>query len=90
MGRRAASREDRDEILEPPRNPSRSPRVKVFCRDRELEAQHLEMEKLAAGLYRETFGAFRRAALMGRRTSMDWPPGTYPPSSLWPVGAPAA
>jgi len=73
-----------------PRKPSRSPRVEVFCRDRELEAAHLEMKKQTAGLYREEFGAFLEAALMGRRASADWPPGTYPPSSLWPVGAPAA
>lgn len=70
-----------------PVNPARSNRVKVFCQDRELAKEHLEMVKAITGAYREALDGFWKAARKGRRSLVVWPPWTYPPSSMVPVGA---
>lgn len=70
-----------------PRNPARSPRVKVFCQDEELAREYLETVKAVTGAYREALDGFLKAAGSGRRPLVEWPPGTYPPSSMAPVGA---
>jgi len=70
-----------------PKDPSRSPRVRVFCRDAELKKAFLEGVKAIVGLYREAFDAFRRAAQKGVRALVEWPPWTCPPSSMVPVTA---
>lgn len=72
-----------------PKSPSFRPRVRVFCRDEELKAAFLETVKLVTGLYRRAFEAFRKAAEKGRRSLVEWPPGTYAPSTLVPVPAAA-
>jgi hypothetical protein len=70
-----------------PKNPARSPRVRVFCRDRDLEREYLDGVKTVVGLYREAFDGFLKAARMGRRALVEWPAWTYPPSSMVPVAA---
>jgi REP element-mobilizing transposase RayT len=70
-----------------PKNPARSPRVRVFCRDKEREKEYLAGVKAIVGLYREAFDGFRKAALRGRRALVEWPPWSYPPSSMVPVPA---
>jgi len=70
-----------------PKNPARSPRVRVFCRDKVLEAEYLEGVKTLVGLYRKALDGFLEAAQRGRRALVEWPPCTYPPSSMVPVAA---
>lgn len=70
-----------------PKNPSNSPRVRVFCRNKEIEEEYLEGAKVIVGLYREAFDGFRKAVRRGRRAFVEWPQWTYPPSSMVPVVA---
>jgi REP element-mobilizing transposase RayT len=70
-----------------PKNPSFSPRVRVFCRDEDLRKAFLEAARALVGLYRESLDGFRKAALKGRRALVEWPPWTYPPSTWAPVPA---
>jgi len=68
-----------------PRDPARRPRVKVFCKVRELRQEYLAGVRELTGRYREAYGAWLAAARAGRRTPVAWPPGCYPPSSLQPL-----
>ncbi len=68
-----------------PKNPSRSPRVKLFCNDKEIEQAYLEAVRVVVGIYQEVYGAFITAAKRGRRPLAEWPPGCYPPSSMVPI-----
>ena len=68
-----------------PKNPSRRPRVKVFCRIEEKKEEYLEAVRLIVVRYREVYEGFLKASSFGRRAVLEWPPGCYPPSSLRPV-----
>ena len=70
-----------------PKNPARSPRVKVFCRDKELEKQYLEAVRSTVAMYREAYDGFMKSARKRRKSLVEWPPGCYPPSSMIPIGA---
>lgn len=70
-----------------PKNPSFSRRVRVFCRDKELEAAFLAAVRTLRGLYLEALDGFRKAARKGLRPLVEWPPRTYPPSTWTPVPA---
>lgn len=70
-----------------PKNPANSPRVKVFCQDEELEREYLEKVNLVTASYRTAFEGFRAASRKGKRPVVEWPPGTYPPSSMLPAAA---
>jgi len=66
-----------------------SPRVKVFCRDEALAAAYEEAFGRVKAAYRRMLRAAERASGAGRRSLVEWPPGTYPPSSMVPVPAAA-
>ena len=68
-----------------PRDPARRPRVKVFCKLRELRAEYLAGLRDLVGRYREAYGAWLAAVRRGRRLHVEWPPGCYPPSALRPL-----
>ena len=68
-----------------PKNPARSPRVKVFCKVKEIEEAYLEGVRVITGIYKEAYGGFMAAARQGRRPLVEWPPGCYPPSSMVPI-----
>jgi len=68
-----------------PRNPSFSPRIKVFCFDRERRHEWLNGYRNFVGGYREIFDGFRKASSKRRRPTVEWPPGSYPPSCWYPV-----
>jgi REP element-mobilizing transposase RayT len=68
-----------------PRNPARSPRVRVFCLDPELKAEYLDGAKAVVAMYRKAIGGFLEATRRGRRVLIKWPAWTYPPSSMVPV-----
>ncbi len=70
-----------------PKNPARSPRVKVFCQIKELKEEYLEGLRTVTGYYRELFDGYRKASALGRRAVLEWPSGCYPPSRMRPVGA---
>jgi len=72
-----------------PRNPDRRPRVKVFCKLRELKEAYLAGMRDLIGRYREAYGAWLSAVRRGARAAIDWPPGCYPPSWLRPLPLPA-
>ena len=68
-----------------PRDPARRPRVKLFCKLRELKEEYLAGLRELVARYREAYGAWLAAVRQRRRTRVEWPPGCYPPSSLWPL-----
>jgi len=68
------------------RNPARSPRVKVFCRIKELEEEFLDAVRTTVGLYREVYDSFLRSTRKRRPAKLEWPPGCYPPSSMILMG----
>lgn len=68
-----------------PRDPARRPRVKVFCKVRELRAAYLAGVRELVGRYREAYGAWLAASRLAVRALVEWPPGCYPPSSLHPL-----
>ncbi|MCP4600030.1 MAG: hypothetical protein GY847_05740 [Proteobacteria bacterium] len=68
-----------------PRNPARSPRVKVFCRVKEIEEGYLKGVRVIVGMYKEAYGGFITAARRGCRPLVEWPSGCYPPSSMVPI-----
>ncbi len=70
-----------------PKNPSHRPRVKVFCHIRELKEEYLEALCTVVGRYREMFDGFIKASSLGRRATLEWPEGCYPPSRMSPIGA---
>ena len=70
-----------------PQNPARSPRVKVFCRVKELEKEFLESVRTTVGLYREVYEGFLKSARKRRLAQIEWPPGCYPPSSMIPMAS---
>lgn len=70
-----------------PKNPARSPRVKVFCHIKEFKEEYLEGLRIITGAYRELFDKYRKASALGRRAILEWPSGCYPPSCMRPVGA---
>ena len=68
-----------------PRDPARRPRVKVFCKLRELKNEYLAGVRALVGRYRKAYHAWLTAARRGLRTLVEWPPGCYPPSALRPL-----
>jgi REP element-mobilizing transposase RayT len=68
-----------------PRNPARRPRIKVFCKLRELKEAYLAGLRELVGRYREAYGAWLAAIRRGIRSHVEWPPGCYPPSTLRPL-----
>ena len=70
-----------------PKDPARRPRVKVFCRIKELKDEYLSSLRTVAGYYKERLHGFRKASALGRRALLEWPSGCYPPSCMRPVGA---
>jgi REP element-mobilizing transposase RayT len=72
-----------------PRDPARRPRVKVFCKLRELKQAYLAGVRALVGRYREAYGAWLAAVRQGARPRVEWPPGCYLPSTLRPLPLPA-
>jgi putative transposase len=68
-----------------PRDPARRPRVKVFCKLKELREAYLAGVRELVGRYREAYGVWLAALRLGHRAQVEWPPGCYPPSSLRPL-----
>lgn len=68
-----------------PSNPSRSPRVIVFCRDEELREAYLRARKEFIAEYRKAYAMYLRACL-GGRIRAEWPEHGYPPSCMFVVG----
>jgi hypothetical protein len=73
-----------------PKAPSFRPRIKffTFCKDRRKEL--LEAYRQFVGAYRATWYGFFKAAHLGKRPTVEWPNGSYPPSSWLPVNIPLA
>ena len=70
-----------------PKEPAQRPRVKVFCRIKELKDDYLAAFRAVTGCYREMIEGFRKASALGRRAVLEWPTGCYPPSCMRPIGA---
>jgi hypothetical protein len=68
-----------------PKNPARSPRVKVFCRIKELAEEYFEAVRTIVGVYREVYEGYLQSGKKRRRARIEWPPGSYPPSSMIPM-----
>ena len=68
-----------------PRNPSFRPRIKVFSLDRERRKELLKTYRTFVSIYREILDGYRKAAAERRRPTVEWPPGSYPPSCLYPT-----
>jgi hypothetical protein len=69
-----------------PRNPSFSPRIKVYCFDQERRNEWLDGYRNFVGGYREIFDGFRKVASKRRSPTVEWPVGSYPPSCRYQVG----
>jgi putative transposase len=69
-----------------PQRSAFSPRIKVFCVEEKQRNERLEGYRNFVGGYREIFDGFRKAASKRRRPTVEWPMGSYPPSSLYPIG----
>jgi hypothetical protein len=69
-----------------PKSPSRKPRIKFMCFDKAALDELLEGYRQFAGGYREIMGVFYKAARNRRKPLVQWPPGSYPPSCIRPVG----
>ena len=68
-----------------PKNPARRPRVKVFCRIKELKEEILDAIHAMTSAYRDVYQRFYKWALSGRLKPLPWPKGAYPPSFMAPV-----
>lgn len=69
-----------------PKDPARSPRVRVFCKDKEKKIEYLTSLKAISGLYREARDGFIKSANARRKKStVEWPEGCYLPSTMHPV-----
>lgn len=75
----------RQRPTERPMNPSFRPRIKVFSLDPDRREELLESYRTFVGIYREIFDGYRNAAAEGCRPTVDWPPGSYPPSCCSPT-----
>jgi putative transposase len=73
-----------------PRNPEFKPRIKFISFDKEKRKELLDGYRLFNGGYKETFGGFLNAARKGRRPTVEWPHGSYPPSCHRPMNYEAA
>lgn len=69
-----------------PQNPARRPRRLVFSKNREQELRMLEAVHAHNNGYRETYAEFVKAAQTGKRSTVEWPVGSYPPSCAQAVG----
>ncbi len=69
-----------------PLNPSFSPRIPVFCRDKDTRRQIMESRRFFIGAYKETFDGFRKAAYLQKRPTVEWPDYSCPPCCMKPVG----
>ncbi len=58
----------------------------MFSFDKERRKELLEGYRRFYGIYRETIGGFYNAAMKGKRPAVEWPEGSYPPSSILPIG----
>jgi hypothetical protein len=69
-----------------PSEPSRRPRIKVFSLDKAKTDELLDSYRRHAGGYREVYYGFVNAAQAGKRPTVEWPRGSYPPSCAVPIG----
>jgi len=69
-----------------PSEPSRRPRIKVFSLDKAKADEMLDCYKRHVGGYREVYCGFVNAAQAGKRPTVEWPRGSYPPSCAVPIG----
>jgi len=67
-----------------PRTPSFRPRIKVFSLDRAQREELLDRYRTFVGDYRKIFDDYRKAAARKSRPTVEWPPGSYPPSCRHP------
>ena len=68
-----------------PQEPKFSPRFKFLCFDEERLEELLDGYRQFNGGYKEIFDAYRTAARKGRRKTVEWPYGSYPPSCHRPM-----
>ncbi|MCP4679201.1 MAG: hypothetical protein GY854_27690 [Deltaproteobacteria bacterium] len=69
-----------------PVDPSFRPRIKFFALTRERVRKLLGGYRVFVGNYKTQMGGFLKAAMLQRPSLVEWPVGSYPPSSNLPVG----
>lgn len=62
-----------------------SPRLRVHSRNPERAKEYSASIRAIRAAYGEAYGEYLAAARNRRRAAIEWPPWTYPPSSLEPI-----
>jgi len=69
-----------------PVNPSFSPRVMIFCKDKFTKEEYKEALRSFTAAYQEASASFKNATMKKKRSMAEWPDYSCPPFCIIPTG----
>jgi putative transposase len=76
----------RQQPLDRPFSPSFRPRIKIFCRNDAERGEQLDGYRKFVDGYLKIFDGFKNSISVKDPQKLEWPVGSFPPSSLYPIG----